>query len=156
YGRFFACVTAQRQIKVLALGASRPPLQQLAQFLIGGMVRSYRLHRGILRALMLYARTHRDPEFRRQADAMNAIGLDLAEQLVLRYAEQIGHPDPRAAVRWGLFLVGYVLRETVLGGEGEPRLPFEEERLEEELTRMYLGYLGVAVPHEGLPPPDWA
>ncbi len=155
YGRFFACLATQRQLGAVGFPQAAVKLPQLVRFLVGSMVRSYRLHRGILRSLVRYARTHRDPEFRRHADAMNAAGLDCVEQLLLPYAAEMTHPDPRVAVRTGLYFIGFVLRETVLAGDDVPRLPIDEERLEEELARMYLGYLGVAVPAEGAPPPDW-
>jgi hypothetical protein len=121
-------------------------LPELTRLLISGLVASYRLHRGILRALMVYARAHRDPDFRRQADQLNAANLRRVEELLLPYATEMSHPDPALAIRTGLCFVASVLREAVLVAGEAPRLPIAEERLGEELTRLYLGYLGVAVP----------
>ncbi len=152
YGRFFACLAAQQNAPAVAGRRSRPLLAEVVGAVVTGMVASYRRHRGILRALLLYTRTQRDPDFRRQADAINAMGLDSVERLLLPYAGAMRHPDPRRAIRLGLYFVGFVLRETLLAGDEGPRLPVERERLAEELTRLYLGYLGVPAPHRWLAP----
>src|SRR5581483_5380632 len=86
YGRFFARAMAQ-QCAALAQAPRLPEsLPELAGLLIGSLVGAYRLKRGILRALVQYARTHHDPEFRRQADQMNAHNLRQAEELLLPHA----------------------------------------------------------------------
>jgi hypothetical protein len=82
--------------------------------------------------------------------------MEIVEKLLLPYQDERTHPDPRAAIRQGLYFVGFVLRETVLAGEGDPRLPLAEEQLPEELTRLFLGYLGVAMRVESVPAIDWA
>jgi hypothetical protein len=64
------------------------------------------------------------------------------------WRDQIKHPNPERAVRFGFVLIALVLRELVLFNR--PRifddlLPLNDDILKEELTRMFLRYLGVRI-----------
>jgi hypothetical protein len=62
------------------------------------------------------------------------------------WREQIKHPDPERAIRFGFIMVGVVLRELILFNRMrvfEEILPLEDEILKEELPRMFLNYLGI-------------
>lgn len=62
------------------------------------------------------------------------------------WREQIKHPDPERAVRFGFIMVGVVLRELILFNRMrifQEILPLDDEILSKELPSMFLGYLGV-------------
>jgi AcrR family transcriptional regulator len=119
-------------------------LETVLGAMVRGMVHYYRERRTLLQAMHRYAESHADPEFRRRAAQLNDDALTGLATLVAANREAIRHPDPDAAVRFALLTLGLVLRGVVLR---EGRLPGlflrEDVSVEEELTRMVLGYLGV-------------
>lgn len=117
-------------------------LQTVVRTLLGAMVRRYQEHRGLLRALTLYAHTHPDPRFRKRAQAVNVETLKPLSALLLARGDEIRHPDPATAVRFGLLVVALALRELVLSPTVTTfPLALSEDRLEGEFTRLLLGYL---------------
>jgi AcrR family transcriptional regulator len=119
-------------------------LETVLGAMVRGMVHYYRERRTLLQAMHRYAESHADPEFRRRAAQLNDDALTGLATLVAANREAIRHPDPDSAVRFALLTLGLVLRGVVLR---EGRLPGlflrEDVSVEEELTRMVLGYLGV-------------
>ncbi|MEJ7811961.1 MAG: TetR/AcrR family transcriptional regulator [Gemmatimonadaceae bacterium] len=110
---------------------------------IRGLVHGYRRHRGLLRALLLYAQTHPDRDFRRRADAMNTETLRELGALILARGGEIAHPRPEAATEFGVLVIAAALN-TLLLPEERRTAPFaSDEALATELARMYLGYLGL-------------
>jgi AcrR family transcriptional regulator len=123
------------------------PLAPMVRMVVGGLVAAYRCQRGLLRALTLYAETHPDAEFRRRADELNAETLRLVTTLFARRRGEIAHPHPQSAIRFGFLVVALSLRGILLrGDDDESHLrPFRvpADRLGEELSILYLGYLGL-------------
>ena len=124
--------------------------------MVRGMVQYYRANRTLLRAMQTYAESHADAEFRRRAAELNDDALTQLAALATTLSGEIRHPDPDAAVRFALLTVGLVLRGVVLREERLPGLFLRDDvSVEEELTRMVLGYLGVegeSKPATGLVP----
>ncbi len=142
WGRFFFRVREKKD----ELAEWKLPVPETASGAVGWLVRnlieSYRRNRRILRALSMYSRTHPDPEFREEAAAMNAESLRLTAQLLDRWRSQIRHPDPDKAISNGLVFVTSILRETILADQSlRPWMDMPGEELEEELTRLLIGYL---------------
>jgi len=120
------------------------------RWLVANLIGFYRHNRRILRALHRYARTHPDPEFRAEAAAINAESLRLTGVLLEPYRDQMSHPDPERAIRYGLLFATMALRETILGDEAQrPGYELADDDLEDELTRLVLGYLGLPLPEPG-------
>ena len=64
----------------------------------------------------------------------------------MMWRDQIKHPEPESAIRFAFVMVVLALRELVLFGRTrifEDILPLDDDTLREELTRMFLRYLGV-------------
>ncbi|HTO88507.1 MAG TPA: TetR/AcrR family transcriptional regulator [Thermoanaerobaculia bacterium] len=142
YERFFA---RSRESNRAALEPSRwagVPTARLLRSLVEGMVAGYRLRRGLLAALLLYAETHPDKRFRRRADQLNREALDGIAALLLSRKKDLRHPDPAEAVRFCLLVVGSALRTLVLRGDF-PHSFVRGERLGEELSHLCLRYLGI-------------
>ena len=80
----------------------------------------------------------------RKDELIRHIGGRLSALLLARQQE-IHHPDPALAVGFGFRLVLAGLEQAVLLGDAGASygLPASDERLAAELTRTYLGYLGV-------------
>jgi AcrR family transcriptional regulator len=118
------------------------PLQAVLGAIVRGMVQAYRERRTLMKAMLQYAETHDDPAFRRRAAEVNARALSLFMEMVSARREEIRHPDGESAARFALMTAGLVLRGVLLADEPIPGLELGDGfALEEELTRMLLGYL---------------
>ena len=117
---------------------------EIVEAVVGRIVERRRAHRGLLRALSLYARSRPDPRFSRHAHAMNRHVQRKLQQLLLERRREIAHPDPRRAIAFGLLLVDGATREAILFGEAA-RLPGKPSDgvLRRELCAAWLAYLGV-------------
>jgi AcrR family transcriptional regulator len=142
YERFFARSREGNRAALEPARWSGVPTAQILRSLIGGMVAGYRLRRGLLAALLFYAETHPDKRFRRHAEQLNREAFEGIAALLLSRKKDLRHPDPAEAVRFCLLLVGSALRTLVLRTDhSHPFVP--GERLEEELSRVCLRYLGI-------------
>ena len=64
------------------------------------------------------------------------------QALLLARKDRIGHPEPAAALRFGLRFALATLEQAILFDEtGAYGIPDSDERLAAELTRAYLAYL---------------
>lgn len=121
------------------------PLEPVLRAMVRGMVQYYRDNRVLLQAMQTYAEAHADAEFRQRAAELNDDALASLAALAAANRAAIRHPDADAAVRFALLTVGLVLRGVVLRERSLPGLFLRDGvSLEDELTRMVLGYLGVA------------
>jgi len=143
YERVFERVGQQNMANLQAVTAMDIPLPKLVRGIVKGIAEGFRRKRGLLRSLMRYARTHPDAEFREFARKMNRASMFNVTALLLRHRDEIKHPRPEMAIEFGLLAVSSVLHTLILEDEPPPgiRAP---ERVEDELTRMFLGYLGIA------------
>jgi AcrR family transcriptional regulator len=120
------------------------PAADIVGAVVRRIVESRRAHRGLLRALSLYARSQPDPRFAEHAAALNRHVHQRVRALLLERREEISHPDPGRAIAIGLLLVDGATREAILFGEAA-RLPGRpsDTALARELTAAWLAYLGV-------------
>lgn len=144
YERFLSRALERSQVDLAPERWTGMDLERVVRTLVRAMVRGYREQRGLLRALTLFAHTHSDPRFRRRAAAVNIETLKPLSALLLAHRDEIRHPDPETAIRFGLLVVAFALRELMLSPT-HPTYPHElsEGQLEIELTRLLLGYLRV-------------
>lgn len=105
----------------------------------------YRERRGLLRSLFLRARI--DTVLQQSASSVNAHLLARLRAALLPRAAEMRHPDPARAVELAYMLLMGALRETILFDETWPHpTPAEQVDLADELARLLLGYLGIALP----------
>ena len=144
YERFFIRVREANRMGLDPAHWKHVPPEDIARTVIHGMTRGYLRHRSLLRALILYAQTHPDPRFRRHADDNNLATLAEVTALLLPYRRRFRHPNPRAGIQFGLVAVAATLRGLLLSEErAAERWTPPDEELGEELTRMFLGHLGL-------------
>ena len=108
------------------------------------VVRKRRAHRGVLRALSLYARSRPAPGFLEHATALNRHVHRRLRELLLERKHEIGNPAPERAIAFGLLMVDSATRDAILFDEvaqvpGKPSDAF----LARELSAAWLAYLGV-------------
>jgi hypothetical protein len=117
---------------------------EVAHETIAFMVRVHRDRIGILREIMGSA--HADPEVGARLEELIAHVCRKLTRLLLARSEEIGHPEPVLAVEFAFRLLLGVMKEAILFGcAGTHGIPNSDERLTEELTRAFLGYLGARV-----------
>ncbi|MEW6367536.1 MAG: TetR/AcrR family transcriptional regulator [Acidobacteriota bacterium] len=116
-------------------------LPDLIRQTIATLLRFHREHRGLIRTLVLRARTKPDKQYRKREERLHAL-VPRFGQLLLRRRREIHHPDPALAVRFGAVMVLLTLRELVLWEHLARIVPISDTRLVNELTRAFLAYLG--------------
>jgi AcrR family transcriptional regulator len=142
YERFFSVYGEQNRVRLQSVAMLDLPLPAVARAIIVGMTEGHRQRRGLLRTLMRYARTHRDAEFRAAAQQMNRETIRAIVYLLIRHPEQIAHPDPEKAIEIGLLAVAATLQNILLEEHAWHSIE-EPENLEEEMVRLFFGYLGI-------------
>lgn len=142
YERFFEEMAEKSAVGLAAVAERKLPLPRLARSLIISIVHGYRARRGIIRALSHYARRHHDAKFRKAAIRLNRQSMDKIAELLLSYRDEMSHPDPETAIEFGLIAVTSVVRLMVI--EEEPLHPYTPKNLEEELVRLFFGYVGIS------------
>jgi hypothetical protein len=83
-----------------------------------GMLEGYRSRRALIRALLLYAQTHPNAEFRSHAEDLRLRSLELFDRLLRDRRADIGHPHPERAIRFVVMLIGHALQNAVISEEG--------------------------------------
>ncbi len=141
YERFFTTMRDQNLLRLKSVAALNAPLPVIARGMIVGMAEGYRRKRGLLRALYKYAQTHPDPAFRREARKLNRETMNAIVGLLLSHRDKIRHPNPEVAIGFGLLAVASILKITVL--EETPDWLRMPEQLDDELVRLFFGYLGI-------------
>jgi AcrR family transcriptional regulator len=117
-------------------------IEEIVSEMIVFLVEIHRERRGVLRELL--GRTRYDASMVERRERLNAHISQRLSALLLVRAERIGHPDPEAAVSFGLRIVFGTLEQAILFNDtGAYGVPASDDKLAEELTRAFLGYLGV-------------
>lgn len=107
------------------------------------LVRFHREQRGLLRALILHARLHVRGRFGERTKRMLKQVNDV-DGFILARRDQISHPRPEEAVRFGFVAALTAIRERILFPEGPAALvPLADDELVREVTLIWIAYLGV-------------
>ncbi|HEY8155735.1 MAG TPA: TetR/AcrR family transcriptional regulator [Myxococcota bacterium] len=120
-------------------GAGTP---EMIDAVIHFLVSIFRERRGLMRAFVM--RNHTHPEFQARQQRLSHHVIARLCVLLLARREQISHPDPERATRFGMMLVFSALETMILFGEMRSSLlSLSDDGLADELTRSTLAYLGV-------------
>lgn len=129
------------------VAAEQVPLPEFAAKIIRGMVDAYRSNAGLLRGMRQFAQGRVNTPFAKRASILEAAHFQRTVDLFLSYRKQIRHPEPRMAVSLALKMVTGTLYQVVVWPvqlkEVRDLLPKDDEALAREITRAFLGYLGV-------------
>jgi AcrR family transcriptional regulator len=142
YERFFSIYGEQNRARLQSVAMLDLPLPKVARGIVTGMTVGYRQRRGLLRALIHYARTHPDEGFRAAARRMNRETVRAIVYLLIRHRDEIAHPEPENAIELGLLAVAATLQNILLEEDSVHGVE-EPENLEEEMVRLFFGYLGI-------------
>jgi AcrR family transcriptional regulator len=141
YTRFFERFGATNTRSLSSDRFQRASLAEVAHTLVTGIAEGYRRHARLVRALLLYARSHPSSEFRERAAAHNARTLTALQGIFDRHRAEITHPRPEVAVPFAISSAASLLQARIVFNDTapEPELPFAE--LVEEATRLVVSYL---------------
>ncbi len=125
-------------------------LVEMSRTMIAITLKGHHSHRGLLRAYLLFSLQHPDTAFIRECEQLEWKTLHDVGELLLTRRSEIRHPDPEAAVKLGLLMVGIAASGIFIlpqhANDYDRFLPNFEARLNCELPRMFLRYLGVEEP----------
>lgn len=122
-------------------------LAELSRFVIAITLKGHHFHRGLLRALLFFTLQHPDAAFVRKSEELAWKTFHDVSELLLTRRSKIRHPDPESAVKFALLMVGIAAQGVLILPRNPTDLsrfvPDVEAKLERELPRMFLRYLGV-------------
>ena len=113
---------------------------------IGALITSYRAQTRLMRATIEYSRQNAERPFIKRQVELEGRSFDKMAEALLLFRDEIRHPEPELAVRWAMLMPGFALKELVLFDQANLTgrlVPMDDEKLQEELVRVFLGYLGV-------------
>jgi AcrR family transcriptional regulator len=122
-------------------------LVEISRTVIAITLRGHHSHRGLLRAYLLFSLQHPDAAFIRRCEELEWKTLQDVGELLLTHRSEIRHPDPESAVKLAVLTVGIVAAGIFIlpqhSNDYDRFLPDMEGKLNHELPRMFLRYLGV-------------
>ena len=121
-------------------------LVEISRQIIAITLRGHRLTRGLLRAIFFYTMQHPDAAFVRRMEELEWKVFDEVAKALLIHRDEIRHPDPETAVRFAILNLG-IAAHGLLVLPPHPKdfdrfIPDIDEKLEDQLTTMFLAYLG--------------
>jgi AcrR family transcriptional regulator len=127
--------------------AAEIPLPALAEQFISSLVLSYRRNAGLLRAVRQFLQDKEGTSFWKKCTKLEMRTFEYMVAIVVASGGEIKQADPRAATALGFVMVIGTLWEVVVS-PGDAKLwkgllPKDDQALGRELTRSFLGYLGV-------------
>lgn len=146
YQRFFAETLAANEFALDPAKWKDIPTAEVLSTLVTGMIEGYGSRRALVRALLIYAQTHGDADFRAHAEEMRLRTLGLFERLLRDRRADIGHPQPERAIRFVVTLLASALENAVMsegGGMTGGDLLSHVPETSVELFRVANGYLRI-------------
>lgn len=126
--------------------AAKSTLPGLVERLVHGMVASNRSNATLVNAMRQFARNSDHRAFKRKAAELENRTADHLVEVLMATRTPVHHPDPKPALRLAVVSLSGTLM-VLFGSDGENRhrlIANDDEWLERELTRMFLGYIGAA------------
>ena len=139
YDRFFTDALAANQFALDPEKWTGTPTIELLTTVVAEMVDGYRSRRSLIRALLLYAQTHPDSEFRERAEQLRLESLQQFEALLKERRSDIGHPQPERAIRFVVVLIGHALQSSVVSETGTRDLLSSGSETTGELAKIVVG-----------------
>jgi AcrR family transcriptional regulator len=143
YTRFFSSTVAKNERSLTSTKFQRASLAEVSRVVVMGIAEGYRRHAPLLRALLLYARSHPSPDFRQRAAELNARTFAVLRRIFDAHRAEIHHPNPEIALPFAISSAASLLQVRILFNDTapEPALPFAA--LIDEATRLLVSYLSV-------------
>lgn len=116
-------------------------LDEAMEALYRMLIRAHSERHGLLRALVLHARTHPNPAFQKRGDALLRSMLTGLDEIVAAFAPWKRSKRARQTARFAFMMGLHAVREHALFPEGPAQAaPMSEAKLAEELARTFVLY----------------
>jgi AcrR family transcriptional regulator len=122
-------------------------IRQFSEMMIGNMITGFRTRTGLIRATILYSREHAHASFVKKQMVLEAAGFKKIVTMFLAWRDEIKAPDAEEAVSWAFAMVASTLHSLIVFDQMtmlQHALPIDDDKLREELPKMFLGYLGIS------------
>jgi len=122
-------------------------LVPFSRSVIQGMVKGFRANAALSRAALQYAERHPNADFVRRTSDSEAKSFQQMVETFLMWRDEIPHPDPEQAIRFGFLIVSCVLKDLILFDRMKAMsrvVPVDDALLMKELPDVFLRCLGVA------------
>ncbi len=122
---------------------ARLSFEKAVEQIVAAVIRQYREHPGVLRALSRFGDRPGEKEFARRILKLIHNNFRNIAAVLLRYRVRIKHPHPRLAVSFALLSAVTVIETHAQKGYSlwNVALPMSDQRLKAEATRIVLAYL---------------
>jgi AcrR family transcriptional regulator len=120
-------------------------IRKFARRWIGTLLQGYRTRTGLVRAAVLYSSSMPTPRSYGGRKSWRSKASARWRRCFCSGARKSRHPNPEYAVRFAMVMVAFALRELILVERVhlfEKLLRLGDDRLQEELPRAFLRYLG--------------
>jgi AcrR family transcriptional regulator len=119
-------------------------LAEMARAIIDFILERNRIHRGLVRAMLIFILQHPDGAFVRKSAALREKTFQVVTELVLTRRSEIRHRDPESAVNFAMLMLRIAAQSILALPHALSRpIPHLEDQLETDLLRMFLRYLGI-------------
>jgi AcrR family transcriptional regulator len=121
-------------------------IQTFTRNWVSSMLKAYRGRTGLMRAGVQYSMQQANAAFVRRQRELEVRAFRKLVDTFLLWRDEIRHPDTEAGVRYAIVIIAFALRELILFDRIESfgnLVPLNGERLEDELSRIFLRYLGI-------------
>lgn len=144
YSRFFSSIAGKSERSLSSARFQCESLPEVARVVVAGIAEGYRRHAPLLRALILYGRSHPSPDFRQRAAEHDQRTFAVLARIFDAHRSEITHPSPGIAVPFAISSAASLLQVRILFHDTalEPTLPFAV--LIDEATRLVVSYLTAA------------
>ncbi len=117
--------------------------EKAVEQIVAAVIRQYREHPGVLRALTGFCERPTEKKFARRILKLIHTNFSSIAAVLLRYRSRMKHSDPRLAVGFALLSAVTVIEIQARKGYSlwNVALPLTDQRLKAEVTRMVLAYL---------------
>src|SRR5581483_7411951 len=141
YTRFFSSIAATNERALSSARFQRASCEEVARTLVKGIAEGYRRHTALLRALILYARSHPSSDFRERAAEHNARAFQVLQRIFDAHRTQVTHPHPEIAIPFAISAAASLLQVRILFDDTPPEPALSFAALVDEATRLVVGYL---------------
>jgi AcrR family transcriptional regulator len=141
YTRFFERLGATNAKSLASDRFQRASLSDVVHTVVNGIAEGYRRHAPLLRALLLYARSHPSPDFRERAAALNTRTFAGLRRVFEAHRSEIAHPHPEIAVPFAISAAASLLQVRILFNDAAPTPALSFAALVTEATRLVVSYL---------------
>jgi AcrR family transcriptional regulator len=122
-------------------------IESRAEWFVKGMVNTHRNFPGLMRTVLHYVLIHPDPKFRKKADILQDRSFRRIVDFFLQKRAEIAHPDPDIAVPLALMMTGSTINAIIdlnsFFSKNWAPVAKDDQRLQRELTKALLAYLGI-------------